>query len=286
MCFLSDGTGVGFPHFPPNDEDDPTEEPLEKSIFSSSEFTLNPDPSSTTHKSGILFGKEVEKTDKGTSNSHLSGSGEIGFGETEEDKFFDEEDYLEEELEEEEDEGEDGPVDDDPSVAKTPTSTSTTTSTTTTTTTTTTPAPPKVPRRGGKRRQGKKAKVRVTRGLFLRNGKINRQHQMDSPQSTCHICDARDSKLSRPPNFMTDLNNPNNLTCWETNPLVTEGDKDNVTLTLSLGKKFELTYVSLQFCGQKPDSMAIYKSMDFGKSWQPFQYYSSHCKKMYGRQNR
>ena len=41
-----------------------------------------------------------------------------------------------------------------------------------------------------------------------------------------------------------------------------------MTLTLSLGKKFELTYISLQFCNQKPHSLAIYKSMDHGKSWQ------------------
>ncbi|GIY20428.1 netrin-1 [Caerostris extrusa] len=43
----------------------------------------------------------------------------------------------------------------------------------------------------------------------------------------------------------------------------------NVSLTLSLGKKYELTYISLQFCNQKPDSLAIYKSMDYGKTWHP-----------------
>ncbi|KAJ8919679.1 hypothetical protein NQ315_006207 [Exocentrus adspersus] len=63
---------------------------------------------------------------------------------------------------------------------------------------------------------------------------------------------------------------------------------DNVTLTLSLGKKYELTYVSLQFCPltPKPDSIAIYKSMDYGKTWQPFQFYSSQCRRVYGRPNR
>ncbi|XP_026685983.1 netrin-B-like, partial [Diaphorina citri] len=50
-------------------------------------------------------------------------------------------------------------------------------------------------------------------------------------------------------------------------------------------KKFELTYISLSFCPKsiKPDSLAIYKSQDFGKSWQPLQFYSSQCKKLYGR---
>jgi hypothetical protein len=36
---------------------------------------------------------------------------------------------------------------------------------------------------------------------------------------------------------MTDLNNPNNLTCWETSPFEAEQGSDNVTLTLALGKK-------------------------------------------------
>lgn len=41
---------------------------------------------------------------------------------------------------------------------------------------------------------------------------------------------------------------------------------------------------SLQFCTQlKPDSLAIMKSADYGKTWQPFQFYSSECKKVYNR---
>jgi netrin receptor unc-5 len=54
---------------------------------------------------------------------------------------------------------------------------------------------------------------------------------------------------------------------------------NNVTLTLSLDKMFEITYVSLQFCSTIADSMAIYKSKDYGKTWIPFQYYSTDCKK-------
>lgn len=40
----------------------------------------------------------------------------------------------------------------------------------------------------------------------------------------------------------------------------------------------------MQFCTQlKPDSLAILKSADYGKTWQPFQFYSSECKKVYNR---
>ncbi|TNN59092.1 Netrin-1 [Liparis tanakae] len=100
----------------------------------------------------------------------------------------------------------------------------------------------------------------------------------------CHTCDAADPKKSHPPAYLTDLNNPHNLTCWQSENYAQY--PQNVTLTLSLGKKFEVTYVSLQFCSPRPESMAIYKSMDYGKSWVPFQYYSTQCKKMYNRQNK
>lgn len=100
----------------------------------------------------------------------------------------------------------------------------------------------------------------------------------------CFICDANHPKRRHSPAFLTDLNNPNNLTCWMSEPFVQF--PQNVTLTLSLGKKYELTYVSLQFCSARPDSMAIYKSTDYGNTWVPFQFYSSQCKKMYNKSPR
>ena len=100
----------------------------------------------------------------------------------------------------------------------------------------------------------------------------------------CQVCDQSNPKLRHPASFLTDLNNVNNLTCWISDAL--QDPDQNVTLTLSLGKKYELTYISLQFCSSKPDSLAIFKSMDYGVTWHPFQYYSSQCRKVYGRQNR
>ncbi|GAB1606471.1 netrin-1-like [Argonauta hians] len=97
----------------------------------------------------------------------------------------------------------------------------------------------------------------------------------------CFTCDAEHPKRRHPSSYLTDNNNSNNLTCWMSEPFVQY--PKNVTLKLSLGKKYELTYILLQFCSAKPDSMAIYKSMDFGRSWIPFQYYSRNCIKMYGK---
>ncbi|KAL1129203.1 hypothetical protein AAG570_013733 [Ranatra chinensis] len=115
-------------------------------------------------------------------------------------------------------------------------------------------------------------------------------------QNECYLCDDSQHKRRFPPSHLTDLNNPNDVTCWRSEPIPASSSSsyslsappDNVTLKLSLGKKYELTYVSLQFCPRaaKPDSIAIYKSMDYGKTWQPFQFYSGQCRKLYGRPNR
>uniref|UniRef100_A0A3Q2XEV4 Netrin 2 n=1 Tax=Hippocampus comes TaxID=109280 RepID=A0A3Q2XEV4_HIPCM len=100
----------------------------------------------------------------------------------------------------------------------------------------------------------------------------------------CQICDAADPRRSHPASYLTDLDSPRNLTCWRSENL--DASPRNVTLTLSLGKKFEITYVSLRFCSPRPESLAIYKSMDYGKTWTPYQFYSSQCRRAYDRPNR
>ena len=105
-------------------------------------------------------------------------------------------------------------------------------------------------------------------------------HGMQTSKS-CYVCNNNDMHLKHPVSYLTDLNNPNNLTCWtsENNMQYPK----NVSLILNIGKKFEITYVSLQFCSMKPESMAVYKSVDHGKSWIPLQFYSGNCRKIFGR---
>lgn len=100
---------------------------------------------------------------------------------------------------------------------------------------------------------------------------------------TCQVCDAEDSDLSHPASLLTDINNPSRPTCWMSQPFsLNSPEERNVSLKISLGKAYELTYISLQFCGSgKPDSLAIYKSSDFGQTWQPFQFYSTNCQQVY-----
>lgn len=86
---------------------------------------------------------------------------------------------------------------------------------------------------------------------------------MGAMEEVCNICDASSKSRSHPASHLTDLNNLQNLTCWMSEPSTEY--PHNVTLTLSLGKKYELTYISVQFCNRLADSMAFYKSVDLGK---------------------
>lgn len=82
---------------------------------------------------------------------------------------------------------------------------------------------------------------------------------------------------------LTDLHNPNNLTCWTGRK---GADTGEWTLTIPLGRRFEITYISMQFCQHRdpsePISISILKSMDYGRSWRPMQHYSSDCHRTFG----
>uniref|UniRef100_UPI00358F50E7 netrin-3-like n=1 Tax=Myxine glutinosa TaxID=7769 RepID=UPI00358F50E7 len=106
-----------------------------------------------------------------------------------------------------------------------------------------------------------------------------------SRSGVCAVCDSGDPKSAHPAAYLTDLHNPHNQTCWQSESGAHTGR--NVTLTLALGKRFEVTYVSLQFCtAHTPDSLAIYKSMDYGKNWVPFHFYSTQCRRLFGKSSR
>ncbi|XP_035810060.2 netrin-1 isoform X2 [Amphiprion ocellaris] len=95
---------------------------------------------------------------------------------------------------------------------------------------------------------------------------VNASHSLQGPDYDSNIT------------TLTDLHNPHNLTCWMTH---TGPDTGDWVLTLPLGRRFEITYISLQFCHQgepsDPISISVLKSMDYGRTWRPMQHYSSNC---------
>lgn len=75
------------------------------------------------------------------------------------------------------------------------------------------------------------------------------------------------------PKYLTDADGA--ATCWWSQPGA------NATLTLALGRRVEVLYVALRFCSPRPESLAIYKSMDYGRTWMPFQFFSTRCRRRY-----
>lgn len=104
--------------------------------------------------------------------------------------------------------------------------------------------------------------------------------------STCgrpatRACDASDPRRAHPAALLTSTGGTANPLCWRSDSLTQV--PHNVTLTVPLGKAFELMFVSLRFCSAPPTSLALLKSQDHGRSWTPLGFFSSHCGLDYGR---
>nr|CAH8874378.1 unnamed protein product [Trichobilharzia regenti] len=99
--------------------------------------------------------------------------------------------------------------------------------------------------------------------------------------ASCQICDANSTQLKFSSDHLTDRHSIDNQTCWASG-YIQPGE--TVNLTISLGKRFEVYYISLQPCsiGSLPHSIAIYKSSDFGRTWRPWHYFSTDCFRAFG----
>lgn len=104
--------------------------------------------------------------------------------------------------------------------------------------------------------------------------------------STCgqpptQACDSSDPRRAHPATLLTLAGGTTSPVCWRSDWL-TQAPL-NVSLTVPLGKTFELVFVSLRFCSTPPTSVALLKSQDHGRSWVPLGFFSSRCGLDYGR---
>ena len=108
------------------------------------------------------------------------------------------------------------------------------------------------------------------------------QTEVTSPTKECEICDAADARYRHPAFYITDIKDDQNRTWWQSETLLNNPDKP-VTITLDLGKTYDVSYIRIRFRSPRPESMAIYKrtSPDPNAPWVPYQYMSAHCKRTY-----
>ncbi|XP_061554109.1 sarcoplasmic reticulum histidine-rich calcium-binding protein isoform X3 [Phycodurus eques] len=101
---------------------------------------------------------------------------------------------------------------------------------------------------------------------------------LENPYLCSDECDASNPDLAHPPQLMQDRERNGLLTYWQTVTWRRHPEPLLANISMSWNKSLELTDdIHVTFEYGRPTVMVLDKSMDHGRSWQPYQYYADDC---------
>ncbi|XP_067108290.1 netrin-G1-like [Osmerus mordax] len=107
---------------------------------------------------------------------------------------------------------------------------------------------------------------------------VRSQAVTENPYMCNNECDAATEELAHPPRLMFDFEGRNPTTFWQSTSWKKYPKALLVNITLSWNKTIELTDdIVVTFESGRPEQMVLEKSLDYGRSWQPYQFYATDC---------
>uniref|UniRef100_A0A3P8P9F3 Vav 3 guanine nucleotide exchange factor b n=1 Tax=Astatotilapia calliptera TaxID=8154 RepID=A0A3P8P9F3_ASTCA len=101
---------------------------------------------------------------------------------------------------------------------------------------------------------------------------------LENPYMCNNECDAATEELAHPPELMFDIEGRNPTTFWQSTSWKKYPKPLQVNITLSWNKTIELTDdIVLTFESGRPEQMVLEKSLDYGRTWTPYQFYATDC---------
>ncbi|XP_075689477.1 netrin-G1 isoform X3 [Rhinoderma darwinii] len=101
---------------------------------------------------------------------------------------------------------------------------------------------------------------------------------MGNPYMCNNECDASTKELAHPSELMFDAEGRNPSTFWQSVTWKNYPTPLQVNITLSWNKTIELTQnIAITFESGRPEKMILEKSLDYGVTWQPYQFYAADC---------
>ncbi|XP_048414999.1 netrin-G2-like isoform X23 [Stegostoma tigrinum] len=101
---------------------------------------------------------------------------------------------------------------------------------------------------------------------------------LGNPYMCFSECDASNPDLAHPPKLMFDQENNGPVTYWQSVTWSKYPEPLLANITLSWNKSIQLTEnIVITFEAGRPTTMILEKSLNYGRTWQPYQYYAEDC---------